>query len=117
MAKDRNVHVNSILASKDMKQLCLSLPIKKDELLSIADSRIIRMNFNKLLLIMKTARKKYFKDPKVDGKYDLKPVPSDKKAVAKTSPKSVQNSPASTKGDNKRKSDGFARPVPAKKGR
>ncbi|XP_044759405.1 uncharacterized protein LOC123317098 [Coccinella septempunctata] len=120
LAKDRNVDVNAILTTKDMKQICLSLPIKKEELFMVVDTRIVRMYFNKLLTILKIARKKYFKDPKEEGKYDLRPVPTKatKKPVVKGQPKAnTQNSPAGGKTELKRKSDGFARPNPAKKAR
>lgn len=123
LAKDRNVDVNSILSSKDLKQICLSLPIKKEELLMVVDTRIIRMYFNKLLGILKAARKKYFKDPKDESKYDLRPVPTSKpvkKPVVKASPKAnIPNSPASSgKPDLKRKNnDAFARPNAVKKAR
>ncbi|XP_045476440.1 exosome complex exonuclease rrp6-like [Harmonia axyridis] len=121
LAKDRNVDVNVILSIKDFKQICLSLPIKKEELLMVVNTRIVRMYFTKLLAILKAARKKYFKDPKDESKYDLRPVPSKpiKKPMIKSSPKpNIQNSPvAAIKTDLKRKSDGFVRPLAAKKGR
>ncbi|KAL3274450.1 hypothetical protein HHI36_015838 [Cryptolaemus montrouzieri] len=86
-AKDKNVDPNTIISTKDLKQVCLSLPIKKEELLAVADTRIIRIYLLKLLAILKAARKKYFNDPKDETKYDLKAIDTTKVAKADRRPR------------------------------
>ncbi|KAK9883508.1 hypothetical protein WA026_001684 [Henosepilachna vigintioctopunctata] len=116
LAKDKNVEVSSIMTVKDMKELCLSLPIKKEELLQLVDTRIVHVYFLKLLAILKAARKKYFTDPKDESKLALKEIVlTTKSNVGGRPPLKASPKPAGgvVKPDLKRKSgDNFARPGP-----